>query len=102
MAPHSAPRIVFVPPSHADVAELTKKMGASGFDLVVSRADRAALEVIEIPDDEEWTIGDLWDRVRSRRWVVLAQDDRRTGVNRSYSVRRRQEAAVTSSRRDPR
>jgi phosphoglycerate dehydrogenase-like enzyme len=38
------PRIVVVPPTHADIAEMAKKMAPSGFELVVSRADRAALE----------------------------------------------------------
>src|SRR5258706_15027273 len=41
-----APRIVVVPPTHADIAEMAKKMAPSGFDLVVSRADRAALEQV--------------------------------------------------------
>ncbi len=39
-----SPRIVVVPPTHADIAEMAKKMAPSGFELVVSRADRAALE----------------------------------------------------------
>jgi phosphoglycerate dehydrogenase-like enzyme len=46
MAPTSAPRIVFVPPTHADIAEIAKKMAPAGFELVVSRADRAALEQV--------------------------------------------------------
>ena len=33
-------------PSHADIAEMAKKMAPSGFELVVSRADRAALEPV--------------------------------------------------------
>jgi phosphoglycerate dehydrogenase-like enzyme len=41
-----APRIVVVPPTHADIAEMAKKMAPSGFELVVSRADRAALEQV--------------------------------------------------------
>ena len=41
-----SPRIVVVPPSHADIAEMAKKMAPSGFELVVSRADRAALEQV--------------------------------------------------------
>ena len=40
------PRIVVVPPTHADIAEMAKKMAPSGFELVVSRADRAALEQV--------------------------------------------------------
>jgi phosphoglycerate dehydrogenase-like enzyme len=39
-----APRIVVVPPSHAEVAEIAKTMAPGGFELVVSRADRASLE----------------------------------------------------------
>ena len=41
-----APRIVVVPPTHADIAEMAKKMAPSGFELVVSRADRASLEQV--------------------------------------------------------
>jgi phosphoglycerate dehydrogenase-like enzyme len=41
-----APRIVVVPPTHADIAEMAKTMAPSGFELVVSRADRAALEQV--------------------------------------------------------
>ena len=41
-----SPRIVVVPPTHADIAEMAKKMAPSGFELVVSRADRAALEQV--------------------------------------------------------
>src|SRR5882762_4178727 len=37
-------RIVVVPPSHADIGEMAKAMAPSGFELVVSRADRAAIE----------------------------------------------------------
>ena len=37
------PRIVVVPPTHAEIAEIATKMAPSGFELVVSRADRAAL-----------------------------------------------------------
>jgi phosphoglycerate dehydrogenase-like enzyme len=40
------PRIVVVPPTHADIAEMAKKMAPAGFELVVSRADRAALEQV--------------------------------------------------------
>src|SRR6188474_2421795 len=40
------PRIVVVPPTHADIAEMAKKMAPSGYELVVSRADRAALEQV--------------------------------------------------------
>lgn len=39
-----APRIIVVPPSHADIGEMAKAMAPSGFELVVSRADRAAIE----------------------------------------------------------
>jgi phosphoglycerate dehydrogenase-like enzyme len=39
-------RIVVVPPTHADIAEMAKKMAPSGFELVVSRPDRAALEQV--------------------------------------------------------
>jgi phosphoglycerate dehydrogenase-like enzyme len=38
------PRIVVVPPSHADIAEMAKSLAPSGFEVVASRADRAALE----------------------------------------------------------
>ena len=41
-----APRIVVVPPSHADIGEMAKAMAPSGFELVVSRADRAAIEQV--------------------------------------------------------
>ena len=41
-----APRIVVVPPSHAEIAEIAKKMAPAGFELVVSRADRASLEQV--------------------------------------------------------
>src|SRR5262245_29285496 len=41
-----APRIVVVPPTHADIAEMARKMAPAGFELVVSRADRAALEQV--------------------------------------------------------
>ncbi len=41
-----APRIVVVPPTHADIAEMARKMAPSGFELVVSRADRASLEQV--------------------------------------------------------
>src|SRR5262245_51958931 len=41
-----APRIVVVPPSHADIAEMAKAMAPSGFEVVPSRADRAALEQV--------------------------------------------------------
>jgi phosphoglycerate dehydrogenase-like enzyme len=40
------PRIVVVPPTHAEIAEIATRMAPSGFDLVVSRADRAALEQV--------------------------------------------------------
>jgi len=40
------PRIVVVPPSHADIGEMAKAMAPSGFELVVSRADRAAIEPV--------------------------------------------------------
>lgn len=46
MAPNHVPRIVVVPPSHADIAEMTKAMAPSGFEVVPSRADRAALEQV--------------------------------------------------------
>ena len=39
-----APRIVVVPPSHAEIAEIARKMAPAGFELVMSRADRAELE----------------------------------------------------------
>jgi phosphoglycerate dehydrogenase-like enzyme len=41
-----APRIVVVPPSHAEIAEIAKKMAPAGFELVVSRADRASLDQV--------------------------------------------------------
>src|SRR3954454_14235058 len=41
-----APRIVVVPPSHAEVAEIARKMAPAGFELVVSGADRAALDQV--------------------------------------------------------
>jgi phosphoglycerate dehydrogenase-like enzyme len=41
-----APRIVVVPPTHAEIAEIAKKMAPSGFELVVSRPDRVALEQV--------------------------------------------------------
>src|SRR5262249_3610940 len=44
--PWMSPRIVVVPPTHADIAEMAKQMAPSGFELVVSRADRAALEQV--------------------------------------------------------
>jgi phosphoglycerate dehydrogenase-like enzyme len=40
------PRIVVVPPSHAEIAEIAEKMAPAGFELVVSRADRASLEKV--------------------------------------------------------
>ena len=40
------PRIVVVPPSHAEIAEIASKMAPAGFELVVSRADRAALDQV--------------------------------------------------------
>jgi phosphoglycerate dehydrogenase-like enzyme len=40
------PRIVVVPPSHADIAEMAKSLAPSGFEVVPSRADRAALEQV--------------------------------------------------------
>ena len=40
------PRIVVVPPSHADIGEMAKAMAPSGFELIVSRADRAAIEPV--------------------------------------------------------
>src|SRR3954471_11712135 len=46
MAPSRAPRIVVVPPTHAEIAEIARKMAPAGFDLVVSRPDRAALEQV--------------------------------------------------------
>src|ERR1700745_894098 len=46
MAPNHAPRIVVVPPSHADIAEMAKAMAPSGFEVVASRADRAAMEQV--------------------------------------------------------
>src|SRR3954471_6344586 len=46
MAPSRAPRIVVVPPTHAEIAEIAKKMAPAGFELVVSRPDRAALEQV--------------------------------------------------------
>ena len=41
-----APRIVVVPPTHAEIAEIAKKMAPSGFDLVVSSAERGTLEQV--------------------------------------------------------
>src|SRR3990170_910050 len=38
------PRIVVVPPSFAEIAEIARKMAPSGFDLVVARNERAELE----------------------------------------------------------
>src|SRR6188472_1836769 len=40
------PRIVVVPPTDAEIAEIATRMAPAGFDLVVSRADRAALEQV--------------------------------------------------------
>ena len=40
------PRIVVVPPTHAEIGEMAKKMAPSGFELVVSRSDRASLEQV--------------------------------------------------------
>jgi phosphoglycerate dehydrogenase-like enzyme len=40
------PRIVVVTPTHSEIAEIATRMAPSGFDLVVSRADRAALEQV--------------------------------------------------------
>ena len=40
------PRIVVVPPTHAEIAEIAKQMAPAGFELVVSRPDRAALEQV--------------------------------------------------------
>ena len=41
-----SPRIVVVPPTHAEIGEMAKKMAPSGFELVVSRSDRASLEQV--------------------------------------------------------
>ena len=41
-----APRIVVVPPTHAEIAEIAKKIAPSGYELVVSRPDRPALEQV--------------------------------------------------------
>jgi phosphoglycerate dehydrogenase-like enzyme len=41
-----SPRIVVVPPTHADIAEVAKKMAPSGFETLISRADRASLEKV--------------------------------------------------------
>ena len=38
------PRIVVVPPSFAEIAEIARKVAPSGFDLVVARNERAELE----------------------------------------------------------
>ena len=38
-----APRIVVVPPSHAETAEIAKKMAPAGFELVMSSASPAEL-----------------------------------------------------------
>jgi phosphoglycerate dehydrogenase-like enzyme len=46
MSSRHTPRIVVVPPTHAEIAEIAKQMAPSGFELVVSRADRAALEQV--------------------------------------------------------
>src|SRR4051794_21008239 len=40
------PRIVVVPPSHAEIAEIAKRMAPAGFEVVVSRADRASLDQV--------------------------------------------------------
>ena len=39
-----APRIVVVPPSYAEIAEIAREMAPSGFELVVTRNDPAELE----------------------------------------------------------
>src|SRR3569833_358368 len=44
-------RIVVGPPTHAEIAEIASRMAPSGFELIVSRADRAALEQV-LPADE--------------------------------------------------
>src|SRR4029077_8544653 len=41
-----APRIVVVPPSHAEVAEIARKMAPGGFEVIVSSANRAELEKV--------------------------------------------------------
>jgi phosphoglycerate dehydrogenase-like enzyme len=41
-----APRIVVVPPTHAEIAAIARQMAPSGFELVVSSSDRAALEQV--------------------------------------------------------
>ena len=38
-----APRIVVVPPSHAETAEIAKKMAPAGFEIVMSSASPAEL-----------------------------------------------------------
>ena len=40
------PRIVVVPPTHAEIGEMARKMAPSGFEVVVSRNDRASLEEV--------------------------------------------------------
>ena len=40
------PRIVVVPPTHAEIAEIAKRMAPAGFELIVSRPDRASLEQV--------------------------------------------------------
>src|SRR5262249_1892298 len=50
MVPTSAPRIVLVPPTHApDIADIAKTIAPSGFELVVSRPERPALEQVLPP-----------------------------------------------------
>ena len=39
-----SPRIVVVPPTFAEIAEIARKVAPSGFELVVARNDRAELE----------------------------------------------------------
>jgi phosphoglycerate dehydrogenase-like enzyme len=41
-----APRIVVVPPTHADIAEMAEKMAPAGFEVLVSRSEPAALEPV--------------------------------------------------------
>src|ERR1700755_384104 len=41
-----SPRIVVVPPTHAEIAEIATQMAPAGFDVVVSRPDRASLEKV--------------------------------------------------------
>ena len=49
-----APRIVVVPPSHAEIGEIAKKMAPSGFEVAVSRSERA--ELVQVMGSAEYLI----------------------------------------------